>query len=155
VALTVHKIVSGGQTGVDRAALDVAIFHEIAHGGWCPLGRLAEDGAIPEIYQLQENDSPDYAKRTEKNVIHSDATLILYWEKLRGGTKLTRRLAGKHKRPNMLVDLSESPGPREVREWLTQNNVGVLNVAGPRASSHDSIGKSAESFLTFVFQDLC
>lgn len=92
-ARIVNKIVSGGQTGVDRAGLDVAIQLGIDHGGWCPKGRRAEDGRIPGCYQLAEADSDEYAFRTERNVVDSDGTLILFFATLRGGTELTYRLA--------------------------------------------------------------
>ncbi len=150
---TIHKIVSGGQTGVDRAALDVAISFDIPHGGWCPKGRIAEDGRIPELYQLKENETKAYSKRTEQNVVDSDATLILYWSRLSGGTRLTHQLTTKYRRPSFLVDLSASPDVGAVRDWLTIKNVGVLNVAGPRASSHIGIGLIAEAFLSDVFHD--
>ena len=86
------RIVSGGQTGVDRAALDVAIAIGIEHGGWCPAGRLAEDGVVPPQYDLRETDSNEYPVRTELNVADSDATLILYEGKLKGGTLLTQKI---------------------------------------------------------------
>jgi len=153
----VEKIVSGGQTGVDRAALDVAIFREIPHGGWCPKGRRAEDGAIPEIYQLKETDSIDYSIRTEQNVIESDGTLILYSKVLKGGTELTRRFAKQHQRPHLCIDLSEPDNDRssqtKTRIWLADHNIGVLNIAGPRASSCAEIAKRAESFLLGVFEE--
>lgn len=85
----VRRIVSGGQTGVDRAALDVAMQLSIEHGGWCPRGRLAEDGTIPSRYDLRETRSAKYHVRTERNVVDSDATLILYRKSLTGGTLLT------------------------------------------------------------------
>ncbi len=152
-----EKIVSGGQTGVDRAALDVAIFREIPHGGWCPKGRRAEDGPIPEVYQLKETHSNDYSVRTEQNVVESDGTLILYFNTLKGGTELTRRLAKRHKRPHLCIDLAEVNNVDEnslrdkTKAWLASNNIGVLNVAGPRASSSSQIARHAESFLLSVF----
>ncbi|MEM8679348.1 MAG: putative molybdenum carrier protein, partial [Planctomycetota bacterium] len=97
--LSLDKVVSGGQTGVDRGALDAAIYLGLPHGGWCPRGRLAEDGVIPARYELQETTAPQYAVRTEKNVIDSDATLILHSGPLSGGTKYTRAMAEKHQRP--------------------------------------------------------
>ena len=154
------KIVSGGQTGVDRAALDVALYLGIDHGGWCPLGRRSECGAIPEIYQLKETDSRDYAVRTEKNVIESDGTLILYSAVLRGGTALTYRLCEQHCRPSLLVDLvefddsisQEHESVQTVLDWIELSNLSVINVAGPRASSVDGIGNSATAFLLQVFR---
>lgn len=146
----VDKIVSGGQTGVDRAGLDVAIELGIAHGGWCPRGRRAEDGPIPNCYNLQETDSPDYAARTEQNVIDSDGTLILYFATLRGGTELTYRLAQKHRRPFFLVDLRTSPALDSTRHWLLDHAIRVLNVAGPRASQNEDIYEMARVYLESV-----
>ncbi|HEY7840487.1 MAG TPA: putative molybdenum carrier protein, partial [Gammaproteobacteria bacterium] len=94
-----QRIVAGGQTGVDRAALDAAIRHGIAHGGWCPRGRLAEDGTVPDRYALRETNSWDYAERTERNVLDSNGTLILNSGPLEGGTLLTREFAEEHGRP--------------------------------------------------------
>jgi hypothetical protein len=145
-----HRVVSGGQTGVDRAALDVAIALGIAHGGWCPRGRRAEDGVVPARYALTETASTDYAVRTEQNVVDSDATLILGRGPLGGGTALTRELALRHGKPLLVVDLA---GPTElpaVRAWLEAHRVGVLNVAGPRESGCPGIGAAAAAFLTAV-----
>lgn len=148
----ISKIVSGGQTGVDRAALDVAIYLDIPHGGWCPAGRRAEDGQIPDGYQLRETDQRDYSVRTERNVIESDGTLILFRNKLSGGTDLTFRLAGKHRRPSICFDLDEDIASvtdtyQAFSKWIEANNISVLNVAGPRESSSQGIGMRAESFL--------
>ena len=123
----IEKVVSGGQTGVDRAALDVAIYLDIPHGGWCPRGRRAEDGRIPETYQLRETSSRDYASRTEQNILDSDATLILYAKKLSGGSGLTLRLAQQHRRPVLCVDLSPSRG----RRIQTRRRPGNGLVASP------------------------
>jgi len=143
----VQKIVSGGQTGVDRAALDVAIYLGIRHGGWCPAGRLAEDGRIPEVYLLTETGSSDYAERTEKNVIDSDGTLIVYWKWIRGGTRLTERFAAKHRRPCFSIDLSDSSDIGPVQTWLACGGIRVLNIAGPRESNAPQLTQLAESFL--------
>lgn len=153
----VTKIVSGGQTGVDQAALDVAIFFEMEHGGWCPKGRRSETGIIPDTYQLKELDSRDYSVRTEQNVVDSDGTLILFLGQLSGGTGLTRKFALKHKRPVYCVDLGQDQsGETELTNnmlnWLRENNITTLNVAGPRASSAAGIGKLAEAFLIKAFQ---
>lgn len=146
----VQKIVSGGQTGVDRAALDVAIELGIAHGGWCPKGRLAEDGPIDITYQLQETDSADYAIRTEKNVIDSDGTLIIYRDELKRGTLLTNRLAKQHNRPLCRVRVGQVNLDRIVR-WLHENAIRTLNVAGPRSSSDPTIAKATRDLLKKVF----
>ena len=140
-------MVSGGQTGVDRAALDVAIALGLEHGGWCPRGRRAEDGTIPARYALSEHASADYAARTEANVVDSDATLILHRGELSGGTALTRDLARREDKPLLLVDLAASPDPADVRRWIDEHDVRVLNVAGPRESHRPGIGAEARAFL--------
>lgn len=142
-----EKIVSGGQTGVDRAALDIARELGWPHGGWCPRGRRAEDGVIPEIYPLQPTDSPHYAQRTEKNVLDSDGTLILHQGPLRGGTRLTRRLAQKYDRPWLAVDLDSEPDWEQVARWIGDRRIATLNVAGPRESSAPGISRPAAQFL--------
>ncbi len=146
------RVVSGGQTGVDRAALDVATEVGIPHGGWCPRGRKAEDGAIPDRYKLQETDSPAYHIRTQQNVIDSDGTLILYRDELRGGTKLTHRLAIKHGRPALLVNLRQPVEPADIRAWIIENNIQSLNIAGPRESSELGIYEEATVLLRRVLQ---
>lgn len=150
------KVVSGGQSGVDRAALDAALESGVGAGGWCPKGRLAEDGRIPDRYPLKETLTADYAERTELNVRDSDATLILHRGPLVGGTALTWQLAGQWKRPALCVDLGESTqlDGQRVRDWLTDHRVGVLNVAGPRESGSPGIYRAARQFLIEVFQKL-
>lgn len=144
---SVRRIVSGGQTGVDRGALDAAIFLGIEHGGWCPRGRLAEDGRIPQRYKLTETNSSKYPVRTEQNVIDSDGTLILYERELQGGTRLTLRLAEEHDKPVMAIDLAEPTDESAIRSWFAENAIDVLNVAGPRESSATGIADAARSFL--------
>lgn len=146
------KIISGGQTGVDRGALDAAIELEMNHGGWCPQGRTAEDGRIPDQYELRETDSSDYPARTERNVLDGDATLILCRGPLSGGTELTLRLAERHRRPRLVVDLDRRVEPAEVRRWLEDNAVEILNVAGPRESQSPGIADLAYEFLVGVFR---
>jgi hypothetical protein len=141
------KIISGGQTGVDRGALDAAIELGLAHGGWCPLGRRAEDGKIPPRYQLSQTDSATYRARTERNVIDSDATLILAHKALRGGTKLTARLAALHGKPCMVVDLDAAHDIEGIRRWLAEHRVATLNVAGPRESQQPGIAEEARRFM--------
>jgi hypothetical protein len=143
-------IVSGGQTGVDRAALDVAISLGLRHGGWCPAGRWAEDGAIPSIYQLEETPSSNPEVRTERNVIDSDGTLILARGKLTGGTAYTRACAEECSRPFLVVDLANPCSPEEVRRWLLKNKIRRLNVAGPRESVAPGIYEEAKGFLQRV-----
>jgi hypothetical protein len=102
-----RKIISGGQTGVDRGALDAAIELGLEHGGWCPMGRIAEDGFIPTRYALRQTDTEKYAERTERNLLEADGTLILYRRELSGGTDLTRYLCQRHGRPLLLIDLAD------------------------------------------------
>lgn len=150
----VAKLISGGQTGVDRAALTVALFLEIPHGGWCPRGRRAEDGIIPTVYQMRETQETDYAARTERNVKEGDGTLILYRQRLTSGTALTNRLLKKHRRPVLLVDLAKEHSYQSVRDWLAAHGIQVLNVAGPRESSAPGITMETEQFLLNVFQGI-
>ena len=149
--LGVRKIVSGGQTGVDQAALEAAISLGLDHGGWCPRNRLSESGRIPSRFRLQETHSAEYWVRTEQNVIDSDATLILYRGELRGGTAMTHRMATKHRRPYLLVDLAQSRTIAPVSDWLQLLAVKILNVAGPRESSCPGIQQEAQAFLRNVF----
>ena len=146
------RIISGGQTGVDRAALDVALALGIPHGGWCPRGRLAEDGRIPDRYELSETDTPEYAVRTERNVLDSDATLLLCRGEPSGGTLLTLRLAKRHGRPCFVADLDAPPPPEEIALWLRRQHVHVLNVAGPRESQSPGVGQLAGDYLRQVLR---
>lgn len=142
-----EKIISGGQTGVDRAALDVAIELNINYGGWCPRGRRSEDGIVPERYELQEAPTSNYADRTALNVRDSDGTLILAKEPLRGGTALTRKMTERYGRPSCIVDPHSVASIAKVAEWLKENRIKVLNVAGPRERLQQDIGKNASQFL--------
>jgi len=145
-----EKIVTGGQTGVDRAGLDVAIALGLGHGGWCPRGRLAEDGSVPSCYEMIEHVSPDYKVRTRQNVIDSNATLILYEQKLRGGTLLTQRCASELQVPCLCRKI-DAASVDEVRTWLGEHRPNVLNVAGPRESSHPGIYERSFEFLHLIF----
>ena len=136
---------SGGQTGVDRAALDVALELGLPCGGWCPAGRRAEDGPIPERYPLRETPEPDPAQRTAWNVRDSDATLILARGEPEGGTRLALDEARRRGRP---VHVASPEAPPEVtRRWLAALEGPVLNVAGPRESEEPGIGAAAAAFL--------
>lgn len=143
----IERVVSGGQTGVDRAALDVAIAHGIPCGGWCPKGRLAEDGRIPRTYPLRETPNPAYEERTEFNVRDSDGTLILAWGALAGGTAFTAAMARVHDKPCLVVDLAQGGDPREAEAWIACHQVKVLNVAGPRASRDPAVYPRTREFL--------
>ncbi len=144
----VHKIISGGQTGVDRAALDVAIELGIACGGWCPKGRASEDGPIPDRYPLIETPSSDPAQRTEWNVRDADATLIIAQGNLTGGTVLTRRFARSMKKPCLVTNPAEANSAATVQDWLDDHQVEVLNLAGPRASTDPQIYELARQLLS-------
>lgn len=149
------RIISGGQTGVDRAALDFGLEHGIEIGGFCPKGRIAEDGLIDLRYGLTELSNSNYSQRTLKNVVSSDATLIIYYEKLSGGTLNTRDYCMEQKKPFLLIDVSQktldSYG-KEVLDWILKNNVQILNLAGPRHSKCELCYGLTKSLLAFVFK---
>lgn len=131
------RIVSGGQTGVDRGALDAALDAGVPCGGWCPAGRLAEDGAIAEKYPLQELPGGDYAARTLKNVQDSDATLILNAGDLEGGTALTQIFCEQEDKPCLVIDavvIGTAEAAERAAAFVAEHGVETLNVAGPRAS---------------------
>lgn len=144
------KVVSGGQSGVDRAALDTALALGIPCGGWCPRDRYAEDGRIAERYPLAETPSGDTAQRTEWNVRDSDGTMILTINEPSGGTVLTIRFARAMARPFLIVDLAAPLDHDQARLWIRENRIGVLNVAGPRESKCPGINDQASAFLRAV-----
>ncbi len=147
-AIRLEKIVSGGQTGVDRAALDVAMEMAVPCGGWCPKGRTAEDGVIDSRYPLQESATKNYAERTALNVKDSDGTLILSRGlALRGGTALTKTFTERYQRPCLVIDLRSAVSMTEVIAWLSDNSIRVLNIAGPRESSWPGIARQAAGVL--------
>lgn len=141
------KVVSGGQTGVDRAALDAALALSQPCGGWCPRGRRAEDGPIDERYPLEETPSDDYAERTEWNVRDSDGTLVLTRGRPSGGTAFTIAVARRLRRPLLVLDLAAAPAPAEAWRFVEQLGLRVLNVAGPRESQRPGIGGEARAFV--------
>lgn len=147
------KVVSGGQTGVDRAALDAAIAVGLPVGGWCPRSRLAEDGRIPDHYPLNETPEPVYAQRTEWNVRDSDGTLAVCRGKPTGGTALTLSLALEWRRSVFLADLDAISSAGVAKEWLDHWGVSVLNVAGPRRSQSPGIYEDAFEFLLRLFSE--
>jgi hypothetical protein len=145
------KIVSGGQTGVDRGALDAALAAGFPCGGWCPRGRAAEDGVIDRRYPLSEMDEGGYLERTIRNVVDSDASLVLYFSELHGGTEQTVVHCMRRHKPYKLIDAAEIPSSRAsdlAAQFIAAHDVRVLNVAGPRAShapmahpyAYDTIG---------------
>lgn len=142
-----EQIVSGGQTGVDRAGLDVALDLGLPCGGWCPKGRKAEDGTLPARYPLQETPSEDYAQRTTWNVRDSDGTLALIRGELTGGTAQTVEDAARLKKPCLIIDLAEPHRVSTVLAWATAHRVRTLNIAGPRESRSPGIYQDAAQFL--------
>ena len=152
--MRIKKIISGGQTGADQAALDAAIEMGIPHGGWVPLGRLTEKGRLPARYKMQEINAIDYDQRTEMNVIDSDGTLLFGKGKLKGGSALTKKLAKKHLKPCLHLDIAEVSPYRAVeiiRSWLEVRKIKVLNVAGPRESTCPEIYNHVLDILKSVF----
>ncbi len=146
----VSRIVSGGQTGADRAALDWAIAHEIPHGGWCSPGRVAEDGVIDARYRLSELLSGGYRKRTRRNVEDSDGTLILNLGELEGGTLQTQRFAERLKKPWLVIQLDDGAIDKmaaRAARWLRAHEIKTLNVAGPRESKRPGIHAMVTAFL--------
>ena len=152
MAYQLDKIVSGGQTGADRAGLDAAMEAGIPVGGYCPKGRLAEDGTVPEHYPLIELTKRGYPALTEKNVVESDGTLILNMGKVSGGTKLTVECAGKHGKPFLIVQVDGHPIPESVADWIKQNAIRTLNVAGPRESKCPGLHTRSIEFLRKIFK---
>lgn len=148
------KIISGGQTGVDRAALDAALELGILCGGWCPKGRKAEDGPLDKKYPLKETDSDDYSVRTEWNVRDSDGTLIITRGKPTTGTAYTIAMTRVHKKPCLMIDLKKSslsPFSVEILNWIQKNKIEILNVAGPRESNFPGIYKISKEILLATF----
>ena len=152
--MRLRKIVSGGQTGVDRAALDAALAHDVPVGGWCPKGRRAEDGPIPDRYPLKETPSAAYEQRTAWNVRDSDGSLLITDGRLEGGTALTKKEANRRGRPVLHVRLSDPVPVPMIRAWGEDHDVRVLNVAGPRASEVDGIYDEARALLAAFLESL-
>ena len=158
--MSITKIVSGGQTGADRGGLDAAIYCNVNHGGWAPQGKLAEDGNIPAKYQLQETASSGYLKRTEQNVVDSDATIIFTIGNLTGGSFRTMEFAQKHKKPVLHIDIGEY-SRTETIHWILRWFKGdvtkptppkncVLNVAGSRESKAPGIQEMVKAIMMDV-----
>ena len=149
----IQKVVSGGQTGADRMGLDWAIWHDIPHGRWCPKFRKAEDGKIPTQYLLTETPSTNYLQRTEWNVRDSDGTVIFTLsDRLSGGSKKTLLFAEKHRKPCLHIH----PGlsyqlAADLLEFIQNNNIEVLNIAGTRGSKEPYVGKFVKKVLEEAF----
>ena len=149
--IKLEKIISGGQSGVDRAALDASIKFKIPHGGWCPKGRSAEDGMIDACYQLNETDSVDYNVRTKFNIRDSDGTLIIISSmpiNVIDGTILTINEVIEKNKPYLIIDLSKKNVLRQIINWLEEAKIKTLNVAGPRESQCPGIYKKSLKLLT-------
>ena len=145
-----EKVISGGQTGADRAALDWASNHGIPHGGWCPKGRRAEGGIIPERYCLKETPQAQYRQRTQWNVRDADGTLILTLTgQLTGGALFTRQCAERIGRPYLHV-VSDDEWRDKIKVFLEKHSIRILNVAGPRASSAPGIEQFVQEVLREV-----
>ena len=149
------KIISGGQTGVDRAALDVALRHAIECGGWCPAGRQDEFGKIPDRYPVQELQAGGFNERTLQNVKDSDGTVVVYLGELRGGTEQTVRFCVDLKRPHQLIDaskISAEGAAKLIGYFVDKNKINILNVAGPRESEwpggYGYASRALDIFLT-------
>ena len=150
----IKKVISGGQTGVDRAGLDAALAAGIPIGGYCPKGRLAEDGTIPAHYPMIEMESPESFYRTEKNVLQSDGTLIINRGTLSQGTRLTQHFCIEYGKPCLVVrlDARAVTTPRDVMRWLSGQLIATLNIAGPRESKYpEGIYAEARSYLDSLF----
>ncbi len=152
--MSLVRIVSGGQTGADRAALDWAMEHGVDHGGWCPRGRKAEDGMVAHRYRLAETPSDGYAQRTEWNVRDSDGTVIVTLaETLTGGSKKTADLARQYGKPALHLARERSGGDagERLRRFVQEHGIRVLNVAGPRASTEPAIRAFVRETLDQAF----
>ena len=152
--MKVKRIISGGQTGADRGGLDAAIDLGIPHGGWCPKGRRAEDGPIPRKYRLEETASPDYPPRTEQNVVASHGTVVFTFGPPKAGSALTIRLARKHRKPVVHIDLhtlSPDEAAKRLREWIAEHGVSILNVAGSRESNAAGLEKLVHRIVASAF----
>ncbi|HKL88962.1 MAG TPA: putative molybdenum carrier protein [Salinibacter sp.] len=152
--MRLRKIVSGGQTGVDRAALDAGLDHDLPVGGWCPNGRRAEDGSIPDRYPLKETPSDAYEQRTAWNVRDSDGTLIITGGNVEGGTAHTITEANRQGRPVLHVRTSDKVPVPMIRAWGEDHDIRVLNVAGPRASELDGMYEKARAILDSLLDEL-
>jgi hypothetical protein len=152
-ASAIHKIVSGGQTGADLAALDFALAHGIPHGGWCPKGRKTEAGPLDAKYQLVETPSDNYLQRTEWNVSDSDGTAIIsIAANLTGGSKRTTELARKHKKPCVHISKARHGDAAEsLRRFIEKHGIKILNVAGSRASKEPEVAAFVREVLERAF----
>lgn len=155
MSVNITRIISDGQAGVDRAALDAAMAMGVVHGGWCPRGRAAEDGPIDPRYRLKETDSPGYRQRTRLNVLESSATLSLNEGPLSGGTSITLDFARRFGKPHIVAQLDEErlgDALSRVVQWLEECETEVLNVAGPGERKRPGIHGRALAFLLAILE---
>ena len=150
--LIIKKIISGGQTGADRAALDFALEHNISCGGWCPKGRLAEDGPIDQKYPLKETASSDYEERTKMNVMDSDGTLLLCTTFLDTGSKFTIESCSKQRKPCLITNPQQIEMAVDVNDWIAFNNISILNIAGNRERNEPGLYYHTYKFLVIVLK---
>lgn len=148
----IEKVVSGGQTGADRAALDAAMACGIACGGWCPAGRHADDGVIPERYPLQETADMDHTVRTENNVRDSDGTLVFYRGALQGGTAYAVLMARHLGRPVLAVNLDEPFSVADIVAWIERSGIRVIHIGGQRESSSPGIYAAVRRCVAEILQ---
>ncbi len=151
------KIVSGGQTGVDQGALAAALGAGAPCGGWCPQGRLSEEGPIPPVYPVVELAGAGYRERTLQNVLDSDGTAIVHDGELEGGTRLTWVLCERRGRASVLIDasaLSRDQAIDALVAFVTGNRLDVLNVAGPRASKWPEAFEYAQTLVAGMLEQL-
>jgi Circularly permutated YpsA SLOG family len=150
------KIISGGQTGVDRAALDVALKHGIDCSGWCPAGRLDEFGRIPDRYPVKElEEEGSFAERTLQNIKDSNGTIVIYFNELRGGTEYTVHCCEELQRPHKLTNaanISSQEAAKLIVDFVREHKIDILNVAGPRQSEwpegYEYAFRALDIFLT-------
>ncbi|MFZ5950889.1 MAG: putative molybdenum carrier protein [Candidatus Rifleibacteriota bacterium] len=148
----IAMIISGGQTGVDRAALDFALRQQINCSGWCPKGRRAEDGVIPSKYPLVETGSELYQQRTRLNVRHSDATLVITDGAKSRGTSLTVKYACSCNKPCLVMNSKDDSELKKLKKWLKRYKPQILNIAGPRGSETGMIYQLATEILNKSFK---
>ena len=149
--IIINKIVSGGQSGVDRSALDFSIKHKIPHGGWCPRNRWAEDGQIPNIYNLTETTESLPENRTQMNVKDSDATLIIYDNFMDEGTLKTNEFCLQYNKQYLEIDIAQTTDRFLFREWIRSKEIKILNIAGSRESNSPGIYDKTSALLDYLF----